>query len=76
MSGQTVLELNGITMQIAGLTALNKVSFAVEAGKIVSLIGPNGAGKTTTFNVISGYMRPTAGSVMLFGENIVGRSPD
>ncbi len=76
MSAPPVLELRGVTMQISGLTALSEVSFAVEAGKIVSLIGPNGAGKTTTFNVISGYMRPTAGNVLLFGENIVGRSPD
>ena len=71
-----VLTLSDVTMQIAGLTAVDKLSFSVEAGQIVSLIGPNGAGKTTTFNVISGYMRPTAGRVMLFGENIVGLSPD
>ncbi|MEN3297138.1 MAG: branched-chain amino acid transport system ATP-binding protein [Burkholderiales bacterium] len=75
-STQPVLELHGITMKINGLTALDKVSFAVQPGQIVSLIGPNGAGKTTTFNVISGYMRPTAGDVMLFGESIVGRAPE
>ena len=76
MSVPPLLELRGVTMQLAGLTALSNVSFTVEAGKIVSLIGPNGAGKTTTFNVISGYMRPTAGKVLLSGENVVGRSPD
>jgi branched-chain amino acid transport system ATP-binding protein len=73
---QEVLRLEGVTMQIAGLTAVDTLSFSVNAGQIVSLIGPNGAGKTTTFNVISGYMRPTAGRVMLFGENVVGQSPD
>jgi branched-chain amino acid transport system ATP-binding protein len=73
---QPVLELRGITMKISGLTALDKVSFAVQPGQIVSLIGPNGAGKTTTFNVISGYMRPTEGDVMLFGDSIVGRVPE
>ncbi|TSH88537.1 ABC transporter ATP-binding protein [Verticiella sediminum] len=62
-------------MRISGLVALNDVSFSVQPGHIVSLIGPNGAGKTTAFNVISGYMRPTAGSVALFGENIVGLPP-
>jgi branched-chain amino acid transport system ATP-binding protein len=73
---QEVLRLEGVTMQIAGLTAVDTLSFSVQAGQIVSLIGPNGAGKTTTFNVISGYMRPTAGRVMLFGDNVVGLSPD
>lgn len=71
----TALSLRGITMKISGLVALNDVSFDVHPGRVVSLIGPNGAGKTTAFNVISGYMRPTAGSVSLFGEEIVGRSP-
>ncbi|WP_421446713.1 ATP-binding cassette domain-containing protein, partial [Agrobacterium tumefaciens] len=71
-----VLALEGVTMKIAGLTALNDVSFDVMPGQIVSLIGPNGAGKTTAFNVISGYMRPTAGRVLLFGENIVGKKPE
>jgi branched-chain amino acid transport system ATP-binding protein len=75
-ASEPVLELSGITMKISGLTALNTVSFKVEAGKIVSLIGPNGAGKTTTFNVISGYMRPTAGTVKLFGRDVTGLNPD
>ncbi len=73
---QTVLELIGVTVRIAGLTAVDALSFSVQAGQIVSLIGPNGAGKTTTFNVISGYLRPTAGQVRLFGDPVVGLSPD
>lgn len=71
-----VLALHGITMRISGLLALDDVHFAVREGEVVSLIGPNGAGKTTTFNVISGYMRPTAGSVRLFGQDIVGLRPE
>jgi len=71
-----VLRLDGVTMQIAGLTAVDNLSFAVRAGQIVSLIGPNGAGKTTTFNVISGYMRPTAGRIHLFGEDVTVQSPE
>ena len=70
------LALEQITMQIAGLTAIDKATFSVPAGKIVSLIGPNGAGKTTTFNVISGYMRPTSGTVRLFGHDITGMAPE
>ncbi|WP_111497124.1 MULTISPECIES: ABC transporter ATP-binding protein [Marinobacter] len=73
--GRTVLSLDGITMKIAGLVALDNVTFSIPAGQIVSLIGPNGAGKTTAFNVISGYMPPTAGSVHLFDADITGHSP-
>ncbi|MFL1406635.1 ABC transporter ATP-binding protein [Marinobacter sp. M1N3S26] len=72
---ETVLSLKGITMRIAGLVALNDVTFDIPAGQIVSLIGPNGAGKTTAFNVISGYMQPTSGHVELFGANITGVTP-
>jgi branched-chain amino acid transport system ATP-binding protein len=71
-----VLRLEGLTIQIAGLRAVDQLGFSVEAGQIVSLIGPNGAGKTTTYNAISGYMRPTAGRVVLFGEDVTGLSPD
>jgi branched-chain amino acid transport system ATP-binding protein len=73
--GETVLALEGITMKIAGLVALDNVTFNIPAGKIVSLIGPNGAGKTTAYNVISGYMPPTSGRVRLFDEDITGCSP-
>ena len=71
-----VLALEGITMNIAGLIALSGVSLSVARGRIVSLIGPNGAGKTTAFNVISGYMRPTAGRVMLFGRDVTALAPE
>lgn len=72
---ETVLSLKGITMKIAGLVALDDVTFSIPAGQIVSLIGPNGAGKTTAYNVISGYMAPTSGEVYLFDEDITGNSP-
>ncbi|BEH13072.1 ABC transporter ATP-binding protein [Marinobacter shengliensis] len=74
-TGQMVLSLKGVTMKIAGLVALDNVTFSIPAGEIVSLIGPNGAGKTTAYNVISGYMPPTAGTVHLFDEEITGHSP-
>jgi branched-chain amino acid transport system ATP-binding protein len=72
---QVVLSLEGITMKIDGLVALDNVTFRIPAGKIVSLIGPNGAGKTTAYNVISGYMPPTSGKVRLFDEDITGHTP-
>lgn len=74
-SGQNVLSLQGVTMKIDGLVALNNVTFSIPSGEIVSLIGPNGAGKTTAYNVISGYMPPTSGTVHLFDEDITGHSP-
>lgn len=73
--GGKVLSLEAVTMKIAGLVALNNVTFDIPAGEIVSLIGPNGAGKTTAYNVISGYMQPTSGKVSLFGEDITGHAP-
>ncbi len=70
------LVLDNVTMRINGLTAVDRASFSVPAGKIVSLIGPNGAGKTTTYNVISGYMKPTIGTVYFFGRDITGMAPE
>ena len=49
------------------------VSFRVPKGKIVSVIGPNGAGKTTIFNMLTGFYRPDAGSILLDGEEMVGK---
>jgi branched-chain amino acid transport system ATP-binding protein len=54
---------------------VSNVSFKVEAGEILGLIGPNGAGKTTVFNLITGFLQPTAGSIRLEGESIVGLKP-
>ncbi|MGI9572863.1 ABC transporter ATP-binding protein [Alloalcanivorax xenomutans] len=71
----TLLSLSGISLRIAGLQILSDVDLRVEPGRIVSLIGPNGAGKTTAFNIISGYMRPSAGSVHFLGQDITGKQP-
>ncbi|MBC7799631.1 MAG: ATP-binding cassette domain-containing protein, partial [Gemmatimonadaceae bacterium] len=52
-------------MRFGGLTAVNALSFEARRGQITSVIGPNGAGKTTVFNCITGFYRPTAGSIAL-----------
>lgn len=75
MSGQTILSLQGLTKQFGGLTAVNNVSFSIEPQQIFGLIGPNGAGKTTIFNLITGILPPTGGSVLFCGENITSKPP-
>ena len=71
--GTAVLELRGLTRRFGGLTAVDSLDVTVNEGEIVSLVGPNGAGKTTVFNLISGVLRPTAGSVRLLGRELVGQ---
>jgi len=67
-----VLQLSRLTKAFGGLLAVDDVSFAVGHGEIVGLIGPNGAGKTTLFNVINGYLPPTAGRVEFDGRDVTG----
>ena len=69
----TVLQIRGLTRRFGGLTAVDSLDVDVNEGEIVSLVGPNGAGKTTVFNLISGVLRPTAGSVRLLGRELVGQ---
>jgi branched-chain amino acid transport system ATP-binding protein len=61
----TILEVRDLTMRFGGLLAVDRVSFAAGRGHITALIGPNGAGKTTVFNCITGFYRPTAGTILL-----------
>jgi branched-chain amino acid transport system ATP-binding protein len=70
-----VLEVSGLVKRFGGFTAVNNVSFAVEQGEILGLIGPNGSGKSTIFNMLSGTLAPTAGSIRFHGHEIAGRPP-
>lgn len=70
-----ILEVSGLTRRFGGLVAVNDVSFSVDAGEIVALIGPNGAGKTTTFSMVSGFLRPNAGTVIFDGINTTNLPP-
>ena len=76
MEERPLLRVTGITRRFGGLAALKDVSFDVLAGEIKAMIGPNGAGKTTMFDVLTGILPPTAGSVELKGEAVIGRRPD
>ena len=70
-----MLSLDHITKRFGGLTAVNRVSFAVDEGQVVGLIGPNGAGKTTVFNLITGNYRPDEGTVLFQEQAIGGLAP-
>jgi len=67
-----VLQIQALTRRFGGLTAVDGFDAVVNEGEIVSLVGPNGAGKTTVFNLISGVLRPTTGSIRLHGRELVG----
>ncbi|HYO33273.1 MAG TPA: ABC transporter ATP-binding protein [Nocardioidaceae bacterium] len=67
-----VLEVDAVTLQFGGLTALDDVSFSIGEGEILGLIGPNGAGKTTCFNVTTGVYTPTKGEVRFRGKSLTG----
>lgn len=70
---ESLLELRNCTMQFGGLMALSDLSLQLGPHDLVGLIGPNGAGKTTVFNIITGIYEPTAGTIKLGGESLVGR---
>jgi branched-chain amino acid transport system ATP-binding protein len=69
------LVIRGLSKRFGGLRAVQEVSFTVKENETVALIGPNGAGKTTSFNLITGFHRPDAGSVLAYGREIVGLKP-
>jgi branched-chain amino acid transport system ATP-binding protein len=70
-----ILEFEKVSKRFGGLLATNDVSFHVDEGEIVFLIGPNGAGKTTAFNLITGYVKPNAGTIRFRGQDITGIPP-
>jgi len=70
-----LLEVKDMTHYFGGLRAVYNYNLSIEKGEIRGLIGPNGAGKTTIFNLITGIYRPTEGTIVLDGENIVGLQP-
>ena len=73
--GETLLEIDHVTLRFGGVVALNDVDFSIRRGEILGLIGPNGAGKTTCFNVMTGVYTPTSGEVRFNGQVISGNKP-
>lgn len=70
-----LLSLQDISLTLGNQPILNGISFDVDEGEVIGLIGPNGSGKTTLFNVISGFLKPNAGTIKLQDENITTLSP-
>jgi branched-chain amino acid transport system permease protein len=71
-----VLETSGVSKRFGGIVAADDLAIQLRKGTITALVGPNGAGKTTVFNLLTGFIRPDSGSVLLNGVELVGENPD
>jgi branched-chain amino acid transport system ATP-binding protein len=74
MSDQPILEVKELTKAFGGILALNRVNFHLNEGEVLGIIGPNGSGKTTIVNCITGFIKPTSGTVFFRGKNITGKA--
>jgi branched-chain amino acid transport system ATP-binding protein len=70
-----ILATRNLGLDIGGARIVADVSLDVSAGELVGIIGPNGAGKTTLFNLVTGHLRPDAGTVVLDGRDVTGLAP-
>ncbi len=70
-----MLEIRGLSKDFGGFVAINGVDFEIDAGAMHAIIGPNGAGKTTFFNLITGHLLPSQGTVAFEGRTITGMAP-
>lgn len=75
-SAPVVLEVSGLSKRFGGIIAADDLTFTLRQGVIVALVGPNGAGKTTVFNLLTGFIPPDHGSVVLRGQQLVNQNPD
>ena len=71
----SVLETRDLTKDFAGFRAVDRVSLALDDGKVHALVGPNGAGKTTLFHMLTGFVKPSSGSIVAFGADVTGLPP-
>nr|WP_163501760.1 ABC transporter ATP-binding protein [Halomonas socia] len=72
----TLLSVQDVTRRFGNLRAVDDLSFDIAEGEIVGLLGPNGSGKTTMMNLVSGALKPNAGSIRLAGDDIAGLPPN
>lgn len=76
MTAQAVLSARGLTRDFRGFRAVNGVDLDVATGSVHALVGPNGAGKTTLFNLLTGFLTPTAGRIEVDGRDATGLPPE
>src|SRR5580692_1614946 len=75
LADEFILETHGLTKEFAGFFAVRDVGLKVRRGSIHALIGPNGAGKTTCFNLLTKFLRPSAGQIIYKGQDITALPP-
>lgn len=75
MSDTPLLQVNNLGKSFGGVKAVDGISFDLKAGELLALIGPNGAGKSTTFNMVNGQLKADQGSILLNGQELIGRKP-
>ena len=73
---ETILSIDEVSINFGGVRAVNECSFTLGKGEVLGLIGPNGAGKTTIFDLVSGFLAPTRGHILLDGRDITRLAPD
>ena len=71
----SLLKVSGLSKSFGGVRAVDGVHFELAPGELLALIGPNGAGKSTTFNMVNGQLRADAGSILLDGQELIGKTP-
>jgi len=72
----SALRARGLTARFGGFTAVDAVDLTVAAGAVHALVGPNGAGKTTLFNMLTGFLKPTSGTIEVAGADVTGLDPE
>ncbi|GAA5162243.1 ABC transporter ATP-binding protein [Ornithinimicrobium tianjinense] len=75
-SRTVALSARGLSKEFRGFRAVKDVDLDVVEGEVHALVGPNGAGKTTLFNLLTGYLKPTSGTITVHGKDITGKEPE
>ena len=76
MTDETLLQTHSLTKEFRGFHAVSDVDLVVQTGTVHALVGPNGAGKTTLFNLLTGFLEPTSGTIEYDGQDITGKRPE
>jgi branched-chain amino acid transport system ATP-binding protein len=76
MTDKTLLQTRSLTKEFRGFRAVSDVDLVVQTGTVHALVGPNGAGKTTLFNLLTGFLAPTSGTIEYDGQDITGKRPE